>query len=124
MYNKFFPPFADVLSAGVWPLLEDLEDPELQRLAKELLAVVLRSRADGTTRKYLGAFQRWKVWANSRQGVPVFPVKDIHLALYMQHISESVQSKAAVEEAVHVLSWVHGVVGLSPRQTHHWCIQY
>ena len=34
--------------------------------------------------------------------------------LYMQHLSESTESKAAVEEAVHALSWLHGLAGLQP----------
>ena len=32
--------------------------------------------------------------------------------VYIQHLSESVQSKAAVEEALHALSWLHEVAGL------------
>ncbi|KAL5506358.1 hypothetical protein EMCRGX_G007980 [Ephydatia muelleri] len=71
------------------PLLGNLEDPELMRLAQTLPATVLRSRADSTTKKYLGAFQRWKIWADARQGVPSFPVPELHLVLYMQHLSES-----------------------------------
>ena len=63
----------DVMGAGVWPLLKDLEDPELQRLAQSLPATVLRSRADSTTKKYLGAYQRWKTWAEARREVPAFP---------------------------------------------------
>eukprot|EP00731_Ephydatia_muelleri_P004369 Em0002g545a len=59
------------------------------RLAQTLPATVLRSRADSTTKKYLGAFQRWKIWADARQGVPSFPVPELHLVLYMQHLSES-----------------------------------
>ena len=101
-----------MFSTGVRPLLSNLEDPELQRLARELPSVVLSSRAYSTTKKYLGAYRRWKVWADSRQGVPSFPVRDIHLALYMQHLSESSQSKAAVEEVVHALSWLHKVAGM------------
>ena len=108
----------DVMGAGVWPLLKDLEDPELRRLAQSLPATVLRSRADSTTKKYLGVYQRWKTWAEARREVPAFPVKDIHLALYPQHLSESVQSRAAVdlEEAVHALSWLHEVAGLESVQ--------
>ena len=102
------------MSAGVWPLLKNLEDPELRRLAQSLPATVLRSRADSTTKKYLGAYQRWKTWAEARHEVPAFPVQAVHLALYLQHLSESVQSKAAVEEAVHALSWLHEVAGLEP----------
>ena len=32
--------------------------------------------------------------------------------LYMQHLSESTGSIVAVEEAVHALSWLHGLAGL------------
>ena len=32
--------------------------------------------------------------------------------LYMQHLSESTGSIAAVEEAVHAFSWLHGLAGL------------
>eukprot|EP00731_Ephydatia_muelleri_P006914 Em0003g1162a len=102
----------DVFASGVWPLLSNLEDPELRRLAKALPATVLGSRADSTTKKYLGAYQRWKVWADARQGVPSFPVHERHLVLYLQHLSESTGSKAAVEEAVHALSWLHELAWL------------
>ena len=105
---------ADIFSSGMWPLLSNLEDPELRRLAQALPATVLKSRADSTSKKYLGAYRRWKVWADARQGVPSFPVKEVHLVLYMQHLSESTGSKAAVEEAVHALSWLHGLAGLQP----------
>ena len=97
-----------VFTSGAWPLLSNLEDPELQRLAQALPATVLKSRADSTTKKYLGAYQRWKTWADARQGVPSFPVQELHLVLYMQHLSESTESKASVEEAVHALSWCMG----------------
>ena len=99
----------DILSVGVLPLLRDSQDPDLRRLAAELPAVVLDSRADSTTKKYLGAFQRWKTWAAAHQEVPSFPVQEGHLALYMVHLSESTQSKAAVEEIVHAVSWLHRV---------------
>ncbi|KAL5497417.1 hypothetical protein EMCRGX_G013884 [Ephydatia muelleri] len=89
----------DVMGVGVWPLLKDLEDPELRRLAQSLPATVLRSRADSTTKKYLGAYQRWKTWAEARREVPAFPVKDIHLALYLQHLTglESVGTSPIVQ---------------------------
>ena len=104
----------DIFSSSVWPLLSNLEDPELRRLAQALPATVRKSRADSTSKKYLGAYRRWKVWADSREGVPSFPVQELHLVLYMQHLSESTGSKAAVEEAVHALSWLHGLAGLQP----------
>ena len=62
----------DMLAAGVWPLLSNLEDPELRQLAEVLPDTILRGKADSTTKKYLGAFRRWKQWAQARQGVPSF----------------------------------------------------
>ena len=95
-----------MFSAGDWPLRRDLQKPELQQLAVRLPDVVLSDRADSTTKKYLGAFQRWKVWVESMEIVPSFPVKGMHLALYMQHLSTSKCStcRSAVEEVVHVLA--------------------
>ena len=46
--------------------------------------------------------------------MPSFPIQELHLVLYMQHLSESTESKTAVEEAVHALSWLHGLAGLQP----------
>ena len=39
---------------------------------------------------------------------------ELHLVLYMQHLSESTESKAAVEEAVHAMSWVYWLAGAQP----------
>ena len=102
----------DVFSAGDWPLLRDLQKPELQQLAAGLPDVVLSGRAESTTKKYFGAFQRWKVWAESMGIVPSFPVKGMHLALYMQHLSMAKHSRSAVEEVVHALAWVHKMAGI------------
>ena len=107
-----------MFSAGDWPLLRDLQKPELQQLAAGLPDVVLSGRADSTTKKYLGAFQRWKVWAESMEIVPTFPVKGMHLALYMQHLNTAKHSRSAVEEVVHALAWVHKMAGIeSPTES-------
>ncbi|KAL5484141.1 hypothetical protein EMCRGX_G020589 [Ephydatia muelleri] len=84
-------PVKDLHKGGVFtvralPLLSNLEDPELRRLAQALPVTVLSSRADNTTKKYLCAYQQWKTWANARQGVPSIPVQKIHLVLYIQHL--------------------------------------
>ena len=45
-------------------------------------------------------------------GVTVFPVEAIHLALYLQHFRNSTGSRASVEEAVYALSCIHEAAGL------------
>ena len=42
----------------------------------------------------------------------MYPVHDVHFALYLQHLGESTKSKAAVDEAVNAISWVHELSGL------------
>ena len=47
-----------------------------------------------------------------------FPAKEQHVALYLQYIEDSSKSKAAAEEAVHALNWVHNLAELeSPTQS-------
>ena len=100
------------LTSGVWKELADIRNPELRHLADSLPDTVLRSRADSTTTKYLYAFQRWKRWAEPRDEVTVFPVGEVHFALYLQHLGETTQSKSSVEEAVNAVGWVHQISGL------------
>ena len=109
--------FAGVLSQGSWLLLNELEDPELKVLASKLPSTILHSRADSTTRKYLGAFRRWKVWATSYSLASV-PAKPHEVALYLQHLAEESGSKSAVEEACHALAWVHSTAGLASPSSH------
>ena len=102
---------ADVFRAGPRTVLRELENPDLRRLAETLPETVLRSRADSTTKKYLGAFKRWRQWATDHQ-LQEFPVFAHHIVLYLQHIAQSSGSKAAMEEAIYSLAWVHGVAGI------------
>ena len=76
---------------------------------------MIHSRAGSTARKYLTAFRRWKSWAESRD-FPTFPVKEVHLVLYMQSVGEHTNSKAMVEEAFNAISWFH-VLGSQPSPT-------
>ena len=96
----------DLMTAGVWSQLETSESPELQRLAAAARATVVCSRADSTTKKYWAAFRRWKEWAKLHD-LPVFPVKEAHLMLYLQAVGEQTKSKAAVEEAYNAVAWAH-----------------
>ena len=79
-------------------MLKDLEDPELKELADKLPDTMLHSRGDSTIKKCLGAFKRWKAWAK-QHGMMVMSAKEIHVALYLQHLGDTSQTKAALEAA-------------------------
>ena len=102
----------DVRKSQPWQCFEELRDPELKRLAEMLPETILQCRATSTTRKYLGAFRRWRQWAMRHQLIP-FPVKEHDLALYLQHVAEATKSKAAVEEAVYSMTWAHNLASVS-----------
>ena len=102
----------DVLKVGPWSVLRELDNSDLRRLADALPETVLRSRADSTTKKYLGAFKRWKQWATGHE-LPDFPAAAHHVVLYLQHIAQTTGSKAAMEEATYSLAWVHSIAGIT-----------
>jgi len=110
---------ADVFTSDIWQELSTYDDtPELAKLAAAVRETVIHSRADGTIRKYLGAFQHWKVWAH-QQSLQVFPIKESHLVLYMQSLAELTRSKSAVEEACNAVAWVHAMANChSPTKSH------
>ena len=74
-----FSPMADLEAARVWSQLANAKDPELQQLALEVPDTLLGGKADSTVKKYIGAFRRWKLWAEARQEVPSFPVQEAHI---------------------------------------------
>ena len=102
----------EVFQYGEWSLLGELDDPELIRLANQLPETLLRSRADSSVKKYVGAIKRWKMWAISHQ-LPTFPAQAHYVALYLQHLAERAKSKSAVEEAVNALAWMHSLAGVN-----------
>ena len=79
-------------------------------MAANIPETVLKCRATSTTKKYLGAYKRWKVWATSHK-LPFFPAEIARVALYLQHLKEIKYSRSAVEEAVNALGWVHTMAG-------------
>ena len=100
-----------MFDSGIWPMLKELADPELLRLAKKLPTAVLQSRASSSCKKYIGGFRRWKAWAEEHN-LTVFPASEHCVALYLQHLGEKLESKSAVEKAVNALNWVHCLAGL------------
>ena len=44
----------------------------------------------------------------------MFPAEDLQFALYIQHLAETTESRAAVEVAVNAMSWAHQMAGLQP----------
>ena len=102
----------DVFSHGFWAELAAIEDPSLKELASRLETTVTASRAPGTTDTYSRAFIRWKNFASSRPEIHPFPAKTEHVALYLQHITDTTNSHSAVVSAVYAIQWAHNLAGI------------
>ena len=92
-------------------MLQDVDDPELRQLVDTLPVTVLHRQATSSTKKYHGAFKRWKAWA-MEHALPVFPAQGHHVTLCLHHLVETLESRSAAEEAVNALGWVHSLAGV------------
>ena len=54
----------------------------------------------------MGAFRHWKTWASDHK-LNVLPAAEQYVALYLQHMAETSNSRAVAEEAVYALAWAH-----------------
>lgn len=104
----------DMKGGHIWSQVHSFQNPDLQVLAGSLLDTVLNSRATSTSTKYLYAIRRWRLWAQSQPEITEFPIKDLHMALYLQHLASIQGSLSAVEEAYNALSWLHRVACQDP----------
>ena len=82
----------DVFTKGPWSWLDNLQDPDLKRLAQSLPQTMLSNKSDSTGKKYLYAFTRGKEWAEKNSEIGVFPVIDVLFALYLQDLAETTRS--------------------------------
>ena len=75
---------SDEFMSGIWSDLSTVQDPELQQLAKSLPNLVLQDRAVSTVKKYSGAYNRWRIWADTKPEIgSTLPPLPIHIALYL-----------------------------------------
>ena len=87
--------------------IKTMENSDLQRLTNALPILISCCIAASSTRKYLGAYKHWKIWATANNLTALLA----HIALYLQHLAEDKGSKAAVEEGVNGLALVHDMSG-------------
>ena len=78
-YDMFFCISVDVFASGVWPLESNLEDSGTQAAGQ--------SFASYSSEVHSSLSQR-----SISEVENMFTVQDIYLVLYLQHLSESIQS--------------------------------
>lgn len=84
----------------------------MQNLAEKLPQLCLRSKAENTRKKYMGAFDRFCKWCVSLNLSPL-PASDYNISLYLTHLSEGCNSTSSIDEAYYAISWAHKLSGFS-----------
>jgi hypothetical protein len=86
-------------------------DPALLQLADRLPELLLDKRSDNTNKAYVGAYKRFKVWANKFPEICQMPVSPGHVCLYLVHLGQLELSVSSITNAVAGLSWAHHMCG-------------
>ena len=115
---------SDVFTSGIWSDLSTVQDPELQQLAKSLPNLVLQGRAISTVKKYSGAYNRWRIWADTKPEIgSTLPPLPIHIALYLNFLAQTAKTSSPIIEAVSALSWVNQIATVEDTTTHPLVVQ-
>lgn len=103
---------SDVFQDGLWKNATAFKDPQLISLSSGLQSSVLSARALGTTGSYARAFQKWKLFAQSKSELSFFPADPLHVATYLQFIIDSTRSLSSVDAVFHGIKWAHDSAGI------------
>ena len=102
------------MASQVWRQVLNVKDPQLSHLVAKLPDTVLGARALSTTKKYIKAYNHWKLWMEEFGGGVALPVSLPWFMIYLQHVGDKTGSKAAVEEAINGVSWAQRLAGEQP----------
>ena len=107
---------SDVLSSRIWLEATSLTDSSLSDIIPGLIDLQLDAKAPSMVLKYKSGRLRWREWALSKIGVPVFPRKPLHITLFISELakgsSENNIGVCSVEYAVYAIKWGHAMAGI------------
>lgn len=114
----FFPDihFCDVVPIDsvrgvLQPSFQHVEDSRLQALFQDLPAVLLKSKAFNTTKKYERGFNRWTKWASQFKEIAIFPASSLYVSLFFLSLIQESVSCSIIDEVHYGLKWFHDLAG-------------
>ena len=102
----------EVLKDALQPNFQQVEDGRLRALVQDLPAVLLKSKADSTARKYEKGFNPWRKWASQFKEIVIFPASSVHVSLFFLSLIQESASCSTIDEVHYGLKWVHDLAGL------------
>ena len=105
--------FSAVFKIGRWENIINTVLPDsLVELAKKLPEMCLNFKADTTRHTYKNSFNRWSKWCVSHK-ISSIPASELHVSLYLMHLSDLNKSSSSINEALYSISWAHRIAGVS-----------
>ena len=67
----------DLVKDALQPNFQHVEDSRLKALLQDLPAVLLKSKAANTNKKYEKGFNAWRKWASQFKEIVIFPASSV-----------------------------------------------
>ena len=101
----------DFVRGVLQPSFQHVEDSRLQALFQDLPAVLLKSKAVNTTKKYERGFNRWRKWASQFKEIAIFPASSVYVSLFFLSLIQESVSCSIIDEVHYGLKWFHDLAG-------------
>ena len=101
----------DFVSGILQPCFHHVERSRLKGLIQGLPAVLLKSKAENTTKKYERGFNTWRKWASQFKEIVIFPASSVYVSLFFLSLIQESVSCSIVDEAHYGLKGFHGLAG-------------
>ena len=103
---------AEVLKDALQPNFQQVEDRRLRVLVQDFPAVLLKSKADSTAKKYEKGFNTSRKWASQFKEIVIFPASSVHVSLFFLCLIQESAACSTIDEVHYGLKWVHDLAGL------------
>jgi hypothetical protein len=99
---------------GIWGQKEvaGLQDPVLQKLAKDLPGTMLEAWSSNTNKVYQSSFKKWATWADAFPEISALPARPIHVCLYLVALGQQQVSVATLNSVLAAIAWAHRIAGM------------
>ena len=106
------------IPTSIWSEMKSIKCPKLTELSSSLPNVLEAGLASSTNKKYYTGWKRWLDWCTSNPEVEKLPGKPFFVALYLNHVLSTFNTKGAIISAFYGIRWGHSIAGLTSPTDH------
>ena len=101
----------DLVKDALQPSFQHVDDNSLKALLQDLPAVLLKSKAANTNKKYEKGFNAWRKWGSQYKEIVIFPASSVYVSLFFLSLIQDSASCSIIDEVHYGLTWVHDLAG-------------